>query len=82
MYIYNFKNIRRDVILPAARVTGAFLLLFGRHIMLFTIIKIFHRGLFCARLYPVYLCPKLLGVIFTKWDHLCPRDLGVIFSPK
>ena len=43
-----------------------FVVLFGRHNMLFIIIKIFHWGLFCARLNSVYLCPELLGVIFTK----------------
>ena len=80
--LFFFTNIRREVILLIARVTSAFRLLFGRHNMLFIIIKIFHWGLFCARLNSVYLCPELLGVIYSKWDHLCPRYLGVIFSPE
>ena len=80
-YILFLTNIRRKVILLVAQVTGAFLLLFGRHNVIY-----YHEnislGPFCARLNSVYLCPELLCVIFSKWDHLCPRYLGVIFSPE
>ena len=45
LFIYLFIHFILYMLL-VARVSGAFLLLCGRHNMLFIIIKIFHRGLF------------------------------------
>ena len=46
IFIYLFIHFIYIYMLLVARVSGAFLLLCGRHNMLFIIIKIFHRGLF------------------------------------
>ena len=46
LFLFIYLFILYIYMLLVARVSGAFLLLCGRHNMLFIIIKIFHRGLF------------------------------------